>query len=70
MRTVHVKNWRQLRLLFQNRDIYSGLRGLFFSKLKTREEFEGGHEKRKGKGGKGEKKKRVIKNTLKYLYEA
>ena len=32
-------------------------------------EFEGGHENRKGKGGKEEKKKRVIKHTLKYLYE-
>ena len=37
-------------------------------KFKSREEFEGGlHEKRKGKGG--EKKKKVIKHTLKYLYE-
>ena len=35
--------------------------------LKNREEFEGGLEKRKGKEG---KKKRVIKHTLKYLYEA
>jgi len=38
--------------------------------LKNREELEGGLEKRKGKGGKEEKKKRVIKHTLKYLYEA
>ena len=46
-------------------DICSGLfspprgRGGFFSKLKNREEFEGGlHEKRKGKGGKeGTRKK-------------
>ena len=31
----------------------------FLSKLKNREEFEGGlHEKRKGKGGKRRKKKR------------
>ena len=36
----------------------------------NREEFEGGlHEKRKGKGGKEEKKKRVIKHTFKHLYE-
>ena len=41
------------------------------SKLKNREEFEGGLEKKgKEKGGKEEKKKRVIKHTLKYLYEA
>ena len=41
----------------------------FFSKLKNGEEFEGGLERRKGKGVKEEKKKRVIKHTLKYLYE-
>ena len=41
------------------------------SKLKNREEFEGGLEKRKGKGGeRRKKKKRMIKHTLKYLYEA
>ena len=41
------------------------------SQLKKGEEFKGGlHEKRKGKGGKGRKKKRVIKHTLIYLYEA
>ena len=37
------------------RDIYSGyfpLGGKFVSKLKNREEFEGGFEKRKGKGEK------------------
>ena len=34
-----------------DRDIYS-------SKLKNREEFEGGLEKRKGKGGKEEKKRK------------
>ena len=34
--------------------------GDFLCKLKNREEFEGGLEK----------KKRVIKHTLKYLYEA
>ena len=40
--------------------------GEFLSKLKNREEFEGGlHEKTKGKRG-----KRVIKHTLKYLYVA
>ena len=44
--------------------------GEFLSILKNREEFEGGLEKRKGKGGKRRKKKRVIKHTLKYLYEA
>ena len=44
--------------------------GGFLSKLKNREEFEGGHEKGRGKEGKGEKKKRVIKHTLKYLFEA
>ena len=31
--------------------------------IENREEFEGGHEKRKGKGGIDKK------NTLKYLYE-
>ena len=44
--------------------------GKFLSKLKNREEFEGLPEKRKGKGGKEEKRKKVIKHTLKYLYEA
>ena len=43
----------------------------FLSQLKNREEFEGGLEKSKGKRGKKKKKrKRVIKYTLKYLYEA
>ena len=46
------------------------LGGKFHSKLKNREEFEGGLGKRKGKGGKEEKMKRVIKRKLKYLYEA
>ena len=45
------------------------LGGEFLSKLKNGEEFEGGLERRKGKGVKEEKKKRVIKHTLKYLYE-
>ena len=46
-------------------------KGEFLSKLKNREEFEGGlYEKRKGKGGKRRKKKRVKKHMLKYLYEA
>ena len=43
---------------------------IFWSKLKNREEFEGGlHEKRKGKR---RKKKKVVKvkHMLKYLYEA
>ena len=43
-------------------------RGEFLSKLKIREEFEGGLEKRKGKEEK--KVKRVIKHVLKYLNEA
>ena len=42
----------------------------FLSKLKNREEFEGGLEKGREKGVKEEKKKRVIKHRLKYLYEA
>ena len=44
--------------------------GDFLSKVKNREEFEGGLEKRKGKGGKRIKELRVIKRTLKYLYES
>ena len=44
--------------------------GTILSKLKNREEFEGGLEKRKEKGGKKEKRKKVIKHTLKYIYEA
>ena len=45
--------------LIKDRDIYSGH---FLSKVKNREEFEGGLEKRKRKGGKRRKKeKRVIK---------
>ena len=44
--------------------------GEFLSKLKNRKEFEGGLEKGKRKGGQEEKKKRVIKHTLKYLSEA
>ena len=43
--------------------------GKFLPQLKNME-FEGGLEKRKGKGGKEENKERVIKHTLKYLYEA
>ena len=50
------------------RDIYSG-QGEFFVQIENMEEFEGGLEKRKGKGGK-RRKKRMIKHTLKYLYEA
>ena len=38
--------------------------------VKNREELEGGLEKRKGIGEKRRKKKRVIKHTLRYLYEA
>ena len=45
------------------------LGGLFtgiyiLAQLKKREKFEGGHEKE------GKRRKRVIKHTLKYLYEA
>ena len=41
------------------------------SELKNREKFEGGLEKKgKEKGEKEEIKKRVIKHTLNYLYEA
>ena len=54
------------------RDIYSGHfppiwgGGEFLSKMKNREEFEGGlHEKRKGKGGKRRKKKREKEKTEK-----
>ena len=54
-----------------NRDIYSGHPppggGGILSILKNREEFEEGHEKRKGKE---EKMKRVLKHTLNYLYKA
>ena len=42
--------------------------GGVLSKLKNMEEFEGRHEERKGNGG--SKKKKVIKHTSKYLYEA
>ena len=54
-------------------DIYSGHYppwGKFLPKLKNREEFEGGLEKGRENGGKEGKKKRVMKHTLKYLYEA
>ena len=43
--------------------------GGFLFLLKNSEEFEGGLEKRKGKGVNRRKKKRVIKHTLNYLYE-
>ena len=36
---------------------FPGGRGGFLSKVKYREEFEGGLEKRKGKGGKEKKEK-------------
>ena len=50
---------------------YMYILAISLSKLKNREEFEGRlHEKRNGKGGERRKKKRVIKHTLKYLYEA
>ena len=39
--------------------------GYFLSKLKNRDEFEGGlHVKRIGKGGKRRKKKRLIKHVI------
>ena len=44
--------------------------GILSKSKKNREEFEGGLEKRKGKGGKEEKEERVTKHTLKYQYEA
>ena len=50
-----------------SRDIYSchfpllGGGGDFLSKLKNREEFEGLHEERKGKGGKRRTKKKHVK---------
>ena len=53
------------------RDIYSGhpppLGGgeFFLSKLKNREEFEGGLEKRKGKGWKRRKKEKSDKTHVK-----
>ena len=53
------------------RDIYSGHFQNFFSRLKNREEFEGGlHEKTKGKRGKRRKKGKSDKTHVKYLYEA
>ena len=48
-------------------DIYSG-HSTILSKLKNREQFEG-LEKRKRKGGKRRKKKRVIKHTLKGVFD-
>ena len=45
-----------------DRDIYSGH---FLSKLKNRKEFEGGLEKRKGKGGKNKKKEKSDKTHVK-----
>ena len=45
--------------------------GTILSKLKNREEFEGGlHEIKEEKGGKRRRKKKVTKHTLKYLYDA
>ena len=57
------------------RDIYSGHSlppggGEFLSQSKNRVVFEGGLDKGREKGGKEEKRKRVIKHTLKYLYLA
>ena len=40
-------------------------RGKFLSKLKNGEEFEGGHEKRKGKGGERRKKEKNDKTHVK-----
>ena len=60
---VYAKNVFYLK----GRDIYSGHSpppgGGIIVYIENREEFEGGHEKRKGKGGIDKK------NTLKYLYE-
>ena len=44
--------------------------GNFLSKLKTGKNLNEDMKKGREKGGKEEKKKRVIKHTLKYLYEA
>ena len=54
------------------RDIYSGHsppggEGISLSKLKNREEFEGGLGKGRKRGEKKKKRKRVINHTLKYL---
>ena len=43
-------------------------RNFFLSKLKYREEFEGGLEKERKGGKRRKKKKRVIKHTLKYTF--
>ena len=56
--------------LIQIRDIYSahpppGGGEEFLSKLKNREEFGGGLEKRKGKGGKEENKEKSDKTHVK-----
>ena len=63
-------------LMLINNDYSTCQQGYIFwpfeklSKLKDREEFEGGlHEKGRKKGRKEEKRKKVIKHTLKYLYE-
>ena len=44
--------------------------GNFLLKLKTGKNLKEDLKKGREKGGKEEKKKRVIKHTLKYLYEA
>ena len=49
----------------KSRDIYSGHSPKFLSKLKNREEFEGGLEKKERK-----KKEKIDKHTLKNLYKA
>ena len=61
------KRWVILLLRIENNVVSSFQNQLqkyifwpFMSKVKNREEFEGGLEKRKGKGGKRRKKKRVI----------
>ena len=56
------------------RDIYSGHPPLpgggFLSKLKNRKNLKEDLKKGRGKGEKEEKRKRMVKHTLKYLYEA
>ena len=44
--------------------------GWNFVQIENREEFEGGLHKKGRKKGRKEEKRKVIKHTLKYLYEA
>ena len=64
---IHQKHKVKILAFYMSMSMFRG-EGGFLSELKNR---EGGlHEKGRGKGGKGRKKKRVIKHSLKYLYEA